>query len=201
MKHHTLRYCLWLLVLLFYILTPIETPATSNSNPTPHNRMANGLFHVNVRPGFDRGDSRQCMPVVRRARYGNIRLFLLKQLAVILVFFGFVAGKLFRFFRCGIQLPLVHVAQSNHFAPAGFNRLTGDIHAPPATAYPDVNPTASLLAKEPAKDMAFSLQERHRAHYHQLCAMLPEGHRPAKRNTQECQLPHATTFVRKPACY
>lgn len=48
MKHHTLRHFLWLLVLLFYTLTPIETPATSNSNPPPHNPMTRSPVHILV---------------------------------------------------------------------------------------------------------------------------------------------------------
>jgi len=48
MKHHTLRHCLWLLVLLFYTLTPIETPATSNSNPPPHNPLARSPVNILV---------------------------------------------------------------------------------------------------------------------------------------------------------
>jgi NAD(P)H dehydrogenase (quinone) len=40
MKHHTLRCCLWLLVLLLYALTSAETPATSNSTSLPHNPLA-----------------------------------------------------------------------------------------------------------------------------------------------------------------
>lgn len=48
MKHHTLRYSLWLLVLLFYTLTPIETPATSNSNPPPYNPLARSPVHILV---------------------------------------------------------------------------------------------------------------------------------------------------------
>jgi NAD(P)H dehydrogenase (quinone) len=48
MKHHTLRHRLWLLVLLFYTLTPIETPATSNSNPQPYNPLARSPVHIMV---------------------------------------------------------------------------------------------------------------------------------------------------------
>jgi hypothetical protein len=39
--------------------------------------------------------------------------------------------------------------------------------------YPDVDPTATLLATAPAKDMAFPLQERHLDHHDQLRATLP----------------------------
>jgi len=102
--------------------------------PALHNRMADGLFYVNVRPGLDRGDGSQRVPVVRRGHDGNIRLLLFEQLAVVFVLFGFIAGKLFHLRGRGIQLPLVDVAHSDDFAPAGLNRFSGDIHAPPAAA-------------------------------------------------------------------
>ena len=48
MKHHTLRRCLWLLVLLLYALTPAETPATSNSILPPHNPLAGSPARILV---------------------------------------------------------------------------------------------------------------------------------------------------------
>ncbi|HUT47451.1 MAG TPA: NAD(P)H-dependent oxidoreductase [Sedimentisphaerales bacterium] len=48
MKHHTLRRCLWLPVLLLYTLTPAETPATSNYSPPPHNPLARSPAHILV---------------------------------------------------------------------------------------------------------------------------------------------------------
>ena len=113
---------------------PVRGACGVNHRPALHYRMADGLFNVNVGAGFNCGNGNQRMPVVRRGDNGNFRLFLVKQLTVVLVLFGFVAGKFFHLFGRRIQLLLVHVAHSDDFAPAGLHSFAGNVHAPPAAA-------------------------------------------------------------------
>ena len=88
----------------------------------PHHRLAlvdrvsRRLLDVHMRPGFDRRDRVQRMPVVRRRDDHHLRLLLVQQLAVILVALGRCAGQFAHLIEGRFQAVAIDVAHRYQFA-------------------------------------------------------------------------------------
>jgi hypothetical protein len=102
--------------------------------PAFHDGVADRLLDVDVRAGFDGGNHRQRVPMVRRAHNHDLRLRLREQLPVIFEgFWRFTRALADVGERC-FELPRVDVAERDNLASAARHRFAEDVVAPPPAA-------------------------------------------------------------------
>src|SRR6266567_1242059 len=98
------------------------------------NRVADGLFDIDVSARVDGSDRYQRVPMVGRGDNGDLGPLALQELAEIFIASGLRATKLLDVRGGGVELVRVHIAHSDDLSSPRGHRRVQDVHAPPTRA-------------------------------------------------------------------